>query len=350
MSKLRLGVIFGGRSSEHEISLLSATAIMREAEKAGKYEIVPIGITKEGQWKSYTGDYGCLKVDWEKDALPFNVGDLKEVVDFAFPVLHGPYGEDGTIQGLFEMLNIPYAGCSTLSSSVAMDKGIAKDLFSAKNIPQVKYLVVEKETYKGKDKELFLEKLGLPLFVKPANGGSSVGITKVKKKEDLEDAIANAFLYDRRILLERGVNAREIEVSVIGNNLRDYEVSAIGEILPASEFYDYKAKYESEGRSKLLIPAELKKNEEEEIIRLAKEGFSAIDGEGFSRIDFFIDKDWGNIYLNEINTIPGFTEFSMLPLLWKQRGVEFPELVMKIVGYGNERYSIKNSWSTDFHK
>ena len=350
MSKTRLGVVFGGRSTEHEISLLSAGAIMREASKVGNYEIVPIGITKKGEWKAYKGNIGLIKDGWEKETEPFVIDNLKEIIDFAFPALHGPYGEDGTIQGLFEMLNIPYAGCSTLSSSVAMDKGIAKELFKAKNISQAKYIIIEREIFREKDIDGFLEELGLPIFVKPANGGSSVGITKVKKKEDLIEGINNAFSYDRRVILEEGINAREIEVSVIGNNLRDYEVSSIGEILPQEEFYDYKSKYQSEGGSKLLLPADLDKGQREEILRIAKEGFSTIAGEGFCRVDFFIHKDWGNIYLNEINTIPGFTEFSMLPLLWKDKGVEFPELVMKIVGYGYERYRDKNSWSTDFHK
>lgn len=353
MSKMKLAVAFGGPSSEYEISLLSGAAIIREAKKLEKYQLVPLGISKRGDFYLVDSQLEEIESDnWQTEAQEVKASDLKEYVDFVFPALHGPYGEDGTFQGLMEALDIPYAGCGVAASAVAMDKGLAKELFAARGLPQTKHFLIEEETFKEKKEESLLEidkYLKLPYFVKPANLGSSVGISKVKEAKDLEKAMGIAFKYDRRIIVEEGIDAREVETSVIGNNNMDYEVSAIGEIIPSKEFYDYSAKYQSEGGSKLLIPAELTDLEREKIENLAIEAFSAIGGTGFGRIDFFIDRVTNTIYLNEINSIPGFTKYSMMPLLWKERGLSFPELLDRIVGYGYERYNAKNHRKTKLH-
>lgn len=342
----RIGVVFGSRSKEYEISLMSAAAVIRASKEISDYQIIPLGITREGQWKIFNGPLEDLENDkWESNSENLEIGQLKEKVDFALPILHGPYGEDGTIQGLFEMLDIPYGGCGVLSSSVAMDKVIAKEVLKCARLPQCKHVFLREDEILEKLEDTISrvkDSLNFPLFVKPANMGSSVGIRKVKKLEELKDAFYNALQFDRRILVEEGIDCRELEVSVIGNTPKNMRVSAIGEILPAEEFYDYKAKYQVGGESKLMIPAKLSKDDEKEITELALKAFQTIDGQGFARIDFFKDRKLGTIYINEINTIPGFTKFSMMPLLWKGVGVEFPELIKCIVGYGYERYNVKN--------
>ena len=347
MKKKRIGVVFGGRSKEYEISLMSAAAVIRAAIELGEYEIIPLGITRTGQWKVFNGPLEDVETDqWELNAQHLEIGHLKEKVDFVLPVLHGPYGEDGTIQGLFEMLDIPYGGCGVLASSVAMDKAVAKEVFKGAGLPQCKYLFLrEEEILKNPEKITaeIINSLSFPIFVKPANMGSSVGITKVKNPEGLNAALEEALRYDRRIMVEEGIDCRELEVSVIGNTMEDMEVSAIGEILPAEEFYDYKAKYQAEGESKLVIPSQISAEDAKDIKELALKTFQAIDGQGFARIDFFKDKKMGTIYINEINTIPGFTKYSMMPLLWNEVGVGFPELIKRIVGYGYERHNVKNS-------
>ncbi len=351
MDKVRLGVVFGSRSGEYEISLMSAAAVIRAAEETEQYQVVPIGITRTGQWKRYYGSIEKIPEDrWEEEATPLNPGNLKEWVDFIFPVLHGPFGEDGTIQGMLEMLDIPYAGCGVLASSLAMDKGAAKDVFRANGLPQCKYHLVTEESYRRNRERIYKEissKLVLPYFVKPANMGSSVGISKVKTLDGLEEALQQAFCFDGRVLVEEGVECREVEISVIGNPPENLEISSVGEILPAEEFYDYRAKYQTGGASKLVIPAELTEEQEQRIGQIAEEAFQAIDGSGFARIDFFIDRKRGTIYLNEINTIPGFTQYSMMPLLWENQGISFPELIQRIVGYGYERYHAKNRRQTN---
>ena len=346
MENKRIGVVFGSRSEEYEVSLMSAAAVIKVAKEISGYEIIPLGITRDGQWRIFNGSLESLETDkWQAFSQQLEIGRLKEVVDFVLPILHGANGEDGTIQGLFEMLDIPYGGCGVLASSLAMDKAVAKEVFKCAGLPQCKHLFLRGEEI-IEDPEAVKtrveENISFPVFVKPANMGSSVGITKVKKPEELIGALKNALHYDRRIVVEEGVNCRELEVSVIGNTIEDMEVSAIGEILPAEEFYDYKAKYQAEGKSKLMIPAKLSEEDEKEIKRLAKKAFLAIDGQGFARIDFFKDKKLGTIYINEINTIPGFTKFSMMPLLWEEAGVGFSEFIKRIVGYGYERYNVKN--------
>ncbi len=346
MDKIRLGIVFGSRSGEHEVSLMSATSVIKAAASLDKYEIVTIGITREGEWRLYQGEPDLIEQDrWVQNSTPFNPGDIKKTADFILPVLHGPYGEDGTIQGLFEMLDIPYAGCGVLASSVAMDKGLAKDVFKMAGLPICSHKLIYSEDF-NESKESILkeleESLGWPVFVKPANMGSSVGVTKAKDPGTLEEAILTAMKYDRRIVVEEGLEVRELETSVIGNHNGNIEAAAVGEILPSDEFYDYHAKYLAGGASKLMIPADISDEQRESIREMAKTAYKAIDCKGFARIDFFMDRNTEKIYLNEINTIPGFTRFSMMPLLWAEAGVPYPELIDRIVRFGYERYYAKN--------
>lgn len=346
MEKIRLGIIFGSRSGEHEVSLMSATSVIKAAQSLNKYEIVTIGISRSGVWRLYKGDPDRIEQDtWFDISEPFNPGDLKSVADFALPILHGPYGEDGTIQGLFEMLDIPYGGCGVLASSVAMDKGVAKDVYKTAGLPICRHILIYSEDFMDSREKILcdIEKsLGWPVFVKPANMGSSVGVTKAKDEAALEKAIMTAMEYDRRILIEEGLEVRELETSVIGNHNGNIEAAAVGEILPSDEFYDYHAKYQAGGASKLMIPADITVEQRENIKEMAKTAYKAVDCKGFARIDFFMDRNTNKIYINEINTIPGFTKFSMMPLLWAEAGVPYPELIDRIVGFGYERYYAKN--------
>lgn len=347
MSKINVALIFGGKSGEHEVSLSSATSIYKFIDKE-KYNIFTIGITKEGNWLYYEGDVENIKNgNWinlahkntsinliptlEKE-IGIQFQDKRfEKIDVLFPVLHGPYGEDGSIQGLFEISNIPYVGCGVLSSSVGMDKLICKKVFEKENLPQVKYTYTTKWDY-DKDKENILKEieksLRYPIFVKPANLGSSVGISKVNNKDELIKGIEFALKYDKRIVLEEGVNAREIEVSVLGNE--EAYASIAGEIIPAKEFYDYEAKYLN-ASSKLLIPAHLDEDTMNKIRSMAIRAFKAIDGSGLSRVDFFVEKNTKEIYINEINTMPGFTNISMYPKLWEATGIEYSKLIDKLI-------------------
>ncbi len=339
----RIGIIFGSRSTEHEISLMSAASVLRAIDKT-KFEPVTIGITKDGEWRLYEGDYDSIEQNkWVEKSKPLAVSDLKKVCDFAFPVLHGLNGEDGTIQGLFEMLDIPYAGCGVAGSSATMDKCIARDIFKCAGVPICKHISFISAEYHDNPEKItgdIAEKLGFPCFVKPANMGSSVGISKVHSLEELDEALEEAARYDRRIVVEEGLNAREIEIGVIGND--HPEVSAIGEILPSEEFYSYHAKYFDGGETKLCIPADITPQQKEQIEAYAKRAYIASDCSGLSRVDFLVDKETGDIYLNEINTIPGFTAFSMFSLLWAEAGVPYPELIERIIDYGYERYNDKN--------
>lgn len=340
----RIGVLFGGKSGEHEVSLLSAASVI-EAIDREKYDVVMIGITKGGQWKLYEGDVKDLADgSWEKTAEDIEVSDLKDLADFALPILHGPYGEDGTIQGLFEMLDLPYAGCGVLSSALCMDKVSAKKIFDRMGLPTAKYKLVYAEDVKADMDRVIKEveaELPYTLFVKPSNMGSSVGISKVRNGAELGRALALAGKYDRRIIIEEGINCREVETGVIGNHR--LEIAAVGEIVAKLDFYDYTAKYTDDAGTELSIPAKLPPSVSEEIRSLAKQAYMALDCSGFARIDFFVDKDTGKVYINEINTIPGFTKYSMFPLLWKEAGLSFRELVERIVELGYERYNAKNN-------
>ncbi|MCQ2551523.1 MAG: D-alanine--D-alanine ligase [Clostridia bacterium] len=330
----KLGIFYGGRSGEHEVSLASASAVIKALDKS-KYEVVMIGITKQGRWLSYDGPVeGIEDGSWEKEAKPLEVSKIKEMIDFAFPVLHGTYGEDGKIQGIFEMMDIPYAGCGVLSSAINMDKGFTKDLFVKHGIPTCKYVA-------GTRKTLDVKGLEFPVFVKPANAGSSVGVSKAKDEKELKEALDLAFTYDSRIIVEEGVDAREIETAVIGND--EPLVGEVGEIVIASDFYDYTSKYSEDTKTILNIPADIPEETKAKVRELAKKTYIALDCSGFARVDFFLDRKTGELFVNEINTIPGFTKHSMFPMLWKEKGLGFDELLDRIIEYGYERYNAKDN-------
>ena len=351
---IRLGIIFGGRSGEHEISLMSATSVIKAINKE-KFIPVMIGITKEGNWLLYDGPVdkiengswqeiaeAALEADPEKYALTIlgsGGSSLKDWIDFALPVLHGPYGEDGTIQGLFEMADIPYGGCGVLGSAASMDKALAKEVFARNNLPICRHLNLSREEA-TENPDLVAERVEMflpyPIFVKPSNMGSSVGISKAKNREELKAAIKDAAKYDRRLVLEEGLDCREIETGILGNY--DPAAAAVGEILPSEEFYSYRAKYFDGGQSKLCIPADIPGEIAEEIKSIAIEAYKLLDCSGYARTDFFLEKGTNKIYLNEINTIPGFTKYSMFPLLWAEVGVPYPELIERIIDLGFERY------------
>jgi D-alanine-D-alanine ligase len=352
----RIGVIFGGRSREHEISVLSAASVM-DAMDRGRYEVVPIGIGKSGEWFHITADMSGLRaLDDERYAflIPeagresglarrIDIGEFLRLVDFAFPVLHGPYGEDGTIQGLFEMLDIPYAGCGVACSAISMDKIFTKEMLIRAGIPVCKHVATYAFDFaRNRDGELnkIEGRLTYPVFVKPANMGSSVGVSKARDRETLAAAIDEALRYDSRVLVEKAAQGRELETAMLGND--EPRVGAVGEIISASEFYDYDAKYLS-GSSELCIPADIPADVAREVGTLATAVYKTLGGAGFARIDFFYEEKSGKIYVNEMNTIPGFTAYSMFPLLWQAKGVAYSELIERIIGFGYERHLAKNN-------
>jgi len=347
MNKLNIALIFGGKSGEHEVSLVSTASIYKHIDK-DKYNVFTIGITKEGTWMYYEGSEENIKNgNWvnlankkvEVNLVPsgnkevgiiFEDGRV-EKIDVLFPVLHGPYGEDGTIQGLFEISQIPYVGCGVLASSVGMDKLICKKVFSEIGLPQVNYTDTSRWAFNmDSEKELndIEAKLSYPIFVKPANLGSSVGISKATDREELLKGIEEALKYDSRIVLEQGIDAREIEVAVLGND--EVKASIAGEIKPAKDFYDYEDKYIN-GASTYDIPANISEENMENIRRMAVEAFKGIDGKGLSRVDFFIDRNSGEIFINEINTLPGFTNISMYPKMWEATGLPYTQLIDKLI-------------------
>jgi len=390
MKKIRVGILFGGRSGEHEISLLSAASVFNAIDK-NKYEVVPIGITKEGRWVTAAdaerllqgkfqdhkhlraGDpeatpgaavlakgeavvvppepqkHGSLtpfETDASSRALTRRAADRAIDVDVIFPVLHGTFGEDGTIQGLLELADLPYVGAGVLGSAAGMDKDIMKALFRAAGLPIVKHVTLlrsEWETNAKKVEKFVGSKLRYPVFVKPANLGSSVGISKAHDRKELGPAIEEAAKFDRKIVIEQGVGgrkhkAREIECSVLGND--NAEASLPGEIVPSTEFYDYNAKYLDEG-SQLIIPAKLSKGETKQVQRLAIAAFKAVDCSGLARVDFLIEPKSRKIYLNEINTMPGFTAISMYPKLWAASGVSYSDLIGRLIQLGLDRHEEK---------
>lgn len=355
---MKLGVFFGGRSSEHVVSLMSATSVINAIDR-DKYQVILIGITREGNWLLYDGPVSHVEDgSWQKEAEaalaldPHKYGitilgtggrSLRNLIDFALPILHGPYGEDGTIQGLFEMLNIPYGGCDVIGSALAMDKIAAKQVFAVMDIRQTPYVWIEAEDLAVKDewlKRKIQKRLTYPIFVKPANMGSSVGLSKVNEPEELHAALMLAARYDRRIIIEQGIDCRELETAVIGNHVA--EVGAVGEIIPSSEYYDYTAKYFDGGKTKLCIPASIGPEQREAIRTTAAKAYKALDCKGYARVDFLMDKNTGEIYLNEINTIPGFTRYSMFPLLWAEAGLPYPQLIERIVELGCERHQARS--------
>jgi D-alanine-D-alanine ligase len=389
MEKLRVGILFGGRSGEHEVSLLSAASVLNAIDK-DKYEVVPIGITKDGRWLTaehaenlltgklmleprnlragdpdMTASAAVLArgeavvvppepVHRQSGLVPFQTdaammrraSDRAINVDVIFPVLHGTFGEDGTIQGLLELADIPYVGAGVLGSAAGMDKDIMKSLFMAAGIPIVKHVTILRSAWEKDPKNVqkrVESKLIYPVFVKPANLGSSVGISKAHNRKELGPAIEEAAKFDRKIVIEQGVGgkkekAREIECSVLGND--EPAASVPGEIVPGKEFYDYTAKYLDEG-SELIIPAKLTKTETKKVQDMAVAAFKAVDCSGLARVDFLMDPKTRKIYLNEINTMPGFTSISMYPKLWAASGLEYADLIDRLIQLGIERHEDK---------
>ena len=388
MKKFRVGILFGGRSGEHEVSLLSAASVLQAIDKS-KFEVVPIGITKEGRWLTASEAERLLQGKPIEEARPLRAGDPEATpgaavlakgeavvvppepihrehgmvpfqtaplarraadrainVDIIFPVLHGTFGEDGTIQGLLELADIPYVGAGVLGSAAGMDKDVMKALFHNAGLPIVEHLTILRGNWEGEPKKiekLVEKKLKYPLFVKPANLGSSVGISKARNRKELGPAIYEAAKFDRKIIVEEGVGgaknkAREIECSVLGNDRP--QASVPGEIVPSKEFYDYTAKYLDEG-SQLIIPAKLTKSETKKVQELAIRAFQAVDCAGLARVDFLMDPKTRKLFVNEINTMPGFTAISMYPKLWSASGLPFPQLIEKLIQLGLERHQEK---------
>jgi D-alanine-D-alanine ligase len=354
--RLRVGVLFGGRSGEHEVSLASAASVIRGLDP-DKYDVVPIGITKEGHWLAgasaqkllpevlRTGQRVTMTADPTEAALvpldPAARGGAQRI-DVVFPVLHGTFGEDGTVQGLLDLAGLPFVGAGVLGSAIGMDKDVAKRLCAAAKIPVVPWLAVPRTDWEGDPKatQRRIEKeFRYPLFVKPATLGSSVGMTKVHSRAELAPAMDLAAEFAMKILVERCVVAREIEVSVLGNS--DPKASVPGEIVPHREFYDYAAKYLEDG-TQLLIPAKLKSGQARKIQELAVRGFRALELSGMARVDFFLEKRTGKIFLNEVNTIPGFTTISMYPKLWEASGIPFPELIDRLINLALELHREKS--------
>ena len=342
--KLKIAVIFGGRSGEHEVSLMSAKSVLGALDPK-KYDVIQIGITHEGAWLSgenvLTAFENGETEKLESVVLPPDPSLITRhasfgSVDVIYPVLHGSYGEDGTLQGLLEMADVAYVGAGVVGSAVGMDKGIFKDVMVANGIPVVAGVLVLRSEIES-DMNAVLEKaekFGYPLFVKPANMGSSVGVSKCDNRASLSEGLLEASQYDRRVLIEHGINAREIEIAVLGN---DEPIASVpGEVEPSREFYSYESKY-VDGTSGLLIPAPLSEEKIAEMRRIAIQTYKAIDCAGMARVDFLLDKDDGKFYLNEVNTLPGFTEISMYPKLWTASGLTYPQLVDQLIELALER-------------
>lgn len=353
IKRLRVGVLFGGRSGEHEVSLASAASVIRGLDP-DKYEAVPIGITKDGHWLVGEGAVKMLPevlkggrrvmltADPTEAALvPLDRGAGAQRLDVIFPVMHGTFGEDGTIQGMLELAGLPYVGAGVLGSAIGMDKDVAKRLCLEAGIPVVPWIAVRRwdwEREPDRIKKEIERKFEYPVFVKPATLGSSVGMTKVHHPEELGPALDLASEYGVKIMVEKAVTAREIEVSVLGN--QEPEASVPGEIMPHREFYDYTAKYLEEG-TQLVIPADLKPAQIKKIQSLAIETFRTLELSGMARVDFFLEKKGGKIYLNEANTIPGFTSISMYPKLWEASGIPFRELIDRLIDLALEAHGEK---------
>ncbi len=386
MKRLRVGIIYGGRSGEHEVSLASAAAVFAHLDRS-RYEPVPLRIEKDGRWTlaerppttmiaadvieharvdsgrspratrevylvAHPSEETILSIarspgrssggDADSQALVTGLG-----LDVIFPVLHGPYGEDGTVQGLLELANVAYVGCGVLASAVGMDKAMMKAVFAARGLPSVDYMVVRRGDWLASPDatvKAIIDRLPFPVFTKPANLGSSVGISKARTEEELHEALRVAAQYDRKIIIEQGLERpREIEVAVLGNDTP--EASLPGEIIPSREFYDYEAKYLDEG-SQSIVPADLTDRERVELQRLACEAFLAIDGAGMARVDFMLDRPTGRLFLNEINTIPGFTTISMYAKMWDASGISYPQLIDRLIALALERHADKQQLRT----
>jgi len=356
VEKIRLGILLGGRSGEHEVSLMSSRSVISVIDK-NKYDVVQIGIDHVGQWwsgKDVIGSFekgnteGLYRVFilpepgnpylYKRELIGKNEEiEVHSVLDAVFPVLHGTFGEDGTLQGLFELADIAYVGAGVTGSAVGMDKGIFKDLMRANGIPVVESIVFSRKDVESDINGILQDaedSFPYPMFIKPANLGSSVGITKAKNRADLLEGVHEAALYDRRILIERGLDAREIEISVLGNE--NPRASVPGEIKPSDEFYSYKAKYIN-GKSGLFIPAPISKSLIKEVQDIAVKTYRAIDCAGMARVDFLLERHTDKLFINEVNTIPGFTSISMYPKLWEASGLPYADLVDELIGLALER-------------
>src|SRR3981189_2451839 len=351
--RLRIGILFGGRSGEHEVSLASAASVIRGLDP-DKYEAVPIGITKEGHWLIGAGAQKMLPEVLKGGQRVMMTADPTDAalvkldgsgggqrVDVVFPVMHGTFGEDGTIQGLLDLAGLPFVGAGVLGSAIGMDRDVAKRLLQVARIPVVPWITVQRADWERDPTEIrnaIEKKFKYPVFVKPATLGSSVGMTKVHSHAELGPALNLASEFAMKILVEESVTAREIEVSVLGNH--NPKASVPGEIVPHREFYDYAAKYLEEG-TQLLIPADLKPAQVEKIQKYAVDAFRALELSGMARVDFFLEKTGGKIYLNEVNTIPGFTSISMFPKMWEASGIPFRELIDKLIALALEQHAEK---------
>ena len=367
--RIRVGLVFGGRSGEHEVSLASAKSVMENLDPA-RYEVVPIGITKAGTWLLGTSPDRLIaagqEVQDEQTRVPGDIATQKltsvtftgdptvghliplqgdetlgdrGAVDVIFPVLHGTYGEDGTLQGLLEMANVPYVGCGVLGAALGMDKEKMKMIFATAGLPNVNYLVFRRNRWERDPiavLDMIEQQLGYPNFVKPVNLGSSVGVNKAHNREELKHALKVAAEYDHKIIVEQGINCRECECAVLGND--EPIASVVGEVVASNEFYDYSAKYIS-NKSQVIIPADISQSTAQEIRRYAVEAFLALDLSGLSRVDFFIERETGKVYINEVNTLPGFTQISMYPKLWEASGVPYPELLDRLIALALERHT-----------
>jgi D-alanine-D-alanine ligase len=365
--KLKVGVIFGGRSGEHEVSLRSAESVINALDQS-KYEIIPIAITKQGKWLASSEATNLLPSavienadqqvaifgdPTERGLARFSeetVDGNRDQIDVIVPILHGTYGEDGTIQGLLEMADVPYVGCGVLASSAGMDKVVMKRLFREAGLPIVDFTSFLRAQWEADPQMIerrLVGEIGFPSFVKPANLGSSVGISRATDAKSLKEAIAIAAKYDRKIIAEKGVDAREIEVSVLGN---DEPIASLpGEIVPqTAEFYDYRAKYINDNGARLIIPAELGDETTAEIQRLAIRAFQAIDGSGLARVDFFLERATNRLIVNEINTLPGFTSISMYPKLWEVSGIGYSQLIDRLIELAFERHREKSRNVTSY--
>lgn len=359
--KIRVGIVFGGRSGEHEVSLASATSIMANLDSE-KYEAIPIGITKEGSWLLGTQPQQLLAAEQSANQttgleastavtltgdprlhrlIPIEQGeDLgnQGALDVIFPVLHGTYGEDGTLQGLLEMANVPYVGCGVLGSALGMDKEKMKMIFQRVGLPVGDYLVYRRGEWERAPEpvmDAIEQRLGCPCFVKPVNLGSSVGVNKAHDRAELQSAIDEAAQYDRKIIIEQYINCRELECAVLGND--EPVVSVVGEIVSSNEFYDYRAKY-IDGKSRDIIPAGIPQSIAEEVRRQAVQAFLALDLSGLARVDFFLDRESSQVYINEVNTMPGFTAISMYPRLWQASGLSYAKLLDRLIELAIERH------------
>ena len=362
--KIKVAILFGGKSAEHEVSLQSAKSVINAIDK-NKYDLQLIGIDKNGKWylndqshyllnennpkliKLNNSNVEVTLIPTESSSKLLNIASGKTIdsVDVVFPVLHGSYGEDGTIQGLLKLLNIPFVGCSVLGSSMGMDKDVAKRLWRDAGIAVAKWKCVTGSDLPNLNFDAVKKELGLPLFVKPANAGSSVGVSKVNTESEFLAALNEAFQFDRKVLIEESIKGREIEVAVLGNE--NVIASVPGEVIPQDSFYSYKAKYIDEKGALLSAPAQLSETEIKNVQQQAVKAFKALCCEGLSRVDFFL-KENGEFVLNEINTLPGFTSISMYPKLWQLSGIEYPELIDRLISLALERHAQETKLKTNY--